>query len=107
MAGDLQKDILIEQRIANDGKSLVLAYIFLICLGWFGVHRFYLGRIWTGLCMLVLLAIGWVFSVAAIGYIAFAPLGLWLLIDLLLIPGMIHRHKSAMRMRLAEELSAA
>ena len=29
--------------------KLILAYLFLIFLGTFGAHRFYLGRYWSGL----------------------------------------------------------
>jgi len=32
--------------------KLLLAYLFLFCLGFFGIHRFYLGRTFSGLIYL-------------------------------------------------------
>ena len=43
MALTTQQHMLIEQRITNDAKSPVVAYLLLIFLGFFGAHRFYLG----------------------------------------------------------------
>jgi TM2 domain-containing membrane protein YozV len=56
-------------------KSSGIAYLlWLLCFfGFFGIHRFYAGRIFTGLI--------WLFT--------FGLLGIGQLIDLFLIPGMI------------------
>lgn len=35
---------MIEARLQNERKSLVLAYVFWLCLGTFGAHHWYLGR---------------------------------------------------------------
>lgn len=40
-------------RYADGNKDYTLAWILLAFLGLFGVHRFYLGKIWTGLLWLV------------------------------------------------------
>lgn len=45
-----------ERRYVSGEKNYTLAWVFLVFLGIFGVHRFYLGRIWTGL--LYLLTVG-------------------------------------------------
>ena len=50
-------------------RSRLVALLFCILLGPFGVHRFYVGKIGTGLLMLVTLG----------------GLGIWVLIDLILI----------------------
>ena len=39
-----QREILIEQRVTNDAKSPLVAYLLLIFLWGLGVHRMYLGR---------------------------------------------------------------
>ena len=64
--------------------SLIAAFF----LGWFGVHRFYLGRWVSGFLMLALNGISWVLHFVLIGFLGFAVLGLWWLIDALLIPSM-------------------
>jgi TM2 domain-containing membrane protein YozV len=50
-------------------RSRLVALLFCILLGVFGVHRFYVGKIGTGILMLVTLG----------------GLGIWNLIDLILI----------------------
>jgi TM2 domain-containing membrane protein YozV len=87
-------------RYDADKKSALIAYLLWFFLGLFGVHRFYLGRVGTGLGMLVLHGISWVLAFILIGYLGFAVLGLWWLIDALLIPGMTRSHNN----RLIESL---
>lgn len=41
---DTQRELLIEQRVANDAKSPLVAYLLAIFLWGFGAHRMYLGR---------------------------------------------------------------
>ena len=53
----------------NSEKSFVATLILCILLGWLGVHRFYVGKIWTGI--LILLTLG--------------GLGIWSLVDLIMI----------------------
>jgi TM2 domain-containing membrane protein YozV len=50
-------------------KSFVATLILCILLGWLGVHRFYVGKIWTGILMLLTLG----------------GLGIWQLVDLIVI----------------------
>jgi TM2 domain-containing membrane protein YozV len=69
-------------------RSALIAYILWFFLGLFGVHRFYLGRIGSGLAMLILHGLSWATFIILIGYLGFGILGLWWLIDALLIPGM-------------------
>ncbi len=85
-AGDPAGTELMMRYDANK-KSVLLAYLIWFFLGLFGVHRFYLGRVVSGLCMLALHGISWILAFILIGYLGFALLGLWWLIDALLIPG--------------------
>ena len=50
-------------------RSRLVALLFCVLLGVFGVHRFYVGKIGTGILMLL----------------TFGGLGIWTLIDLILI----------------------
>jgi TM2 domain-containing membrane protein YozV len=50
-------------------KSFVATLILCILLGGLGVHRFYVGKIWTGVFMLL----------------TFGGLGIWTLVDIIVI----------------------
>lgn len=51
---------------AYSNKSRVAAILLCLCFGWMGIHRFYIGRIGTGILMML-----------TVGFF-----GLWTLIDL-------------------------
>ena len=75
-------------RYDANKKSALLGYLLWFFLGLFGVHRMYLGRIGSGIAMLVLHGVSWLTWWIFIGWFGFGILGLWWLIDALLIPGM-------------------
>ncbi len=77
-------------------KSTGVAYLLWIFLGGFGAHRFYLGETGTAVAQLLLLLFGWLPL-----FIGWFVLGIWLLVDLFLIPG-IARDKN---MRLADHFA--
>ena len=62
-------------------RSRLVALIFCILLGWIGVHRFYVGKIGTGILMVVTIG----------------GLGIWNLIDLILIAVGSFRDKEGRR----------
>jgi TM2 domain-containing membrane protein YozV len=82
---------LIEQRVANDGPSTLVAYLLWFFLGFFSAHRFYLGQRRAGLQILC--------NLIVIGVI-------WTLIDAFKIPRMIREKKDAIRQRMMTELMA-
>ncbi|OYX07986.1 MAG: hypothetical protein B7Z15_15495 [Rhizobiales bacterium 32-66-8] len=86
MALDINQKILIETRVANDGPSIVLAYLFWFFLGIVSAHRFYLGR--PGSAVLQILS-----YFVVIGFI-------WLLIDIFLIPGLVRDKRDKLRQRM-------
>ena len=91
MGPTVEQKILIEQRVTNDGPSVVAAYLLWFFLGFFAAHRFYLGRIGSAIFQLVL-------NVMVVGLI-------WLFIDLFLIPGMVRAKQAHLRDRLAREIA--
>ena len=54
---------------ANSGKSFVATLVLCLLLGMLGVHRFYVGKIGTGIVMLLTMG----------------GLGIWALVDLIMI----------------------
>ena len=101
---DTQREILIEQRVANDAKSPLVAYLLLIVLWGLGVHRMYLGRWLSGILMAVLWGLGWLTAPILIGWPLLGLVSLWVIIDMFLIPGMIQEDKDEIRYRLGSEL---
>ena len=83
---------LIEQRVANDGRNVGLAYLLWFFLWFASAHRFYLGRPASAILQILSYFI-------LIGFI-------WVLVDAFLIPGMIRESNDRIRGRLAGELLA-
>lgn len=75
--------------VVKTEKSIGVAYVLLILLGQLGIHRFYLGKVLTGVIQLLLGIIGWATAWVIFGFIPLAILWLWLLIDLFLIPSIV------------------
>lgn len=88
-------------RYDANSRSALVTYILWFFLGFFGVHRMYAGRWTSGLLMLALHGVSWLTWWIGIGILLFGVLGLWWLIDALLIPGMVRSHNN----RLVDQLS--
>ncbi|MBM7599838.1 TM2 domain-containing membrane protein YozV [Virgibacillus halotolerans] len=69
-------------------RNVLLAYILWFFLGNLGVHRFYTGRVGTGIVQILLSVVGWATVWLFIGWFFLAVLWLWLIVDIFLIPGM-------------------
>ena len=54
-------------------------------LGGFGAHRFDVGKIGTAIAQLLLTIIGVVWSIILVGYFLVAAVGIWVLVDLIMI----------------------
>ena len=88
-------------RYDANRKSVLAGYAIWFFLGMFGIHRMYLDRWFSGLAMLALHGFSWLTWWIGIGILGFGILGLWWLIDALLIPGIARRSNN----RLADEIS--
>lgn len=73
-----QDQLLINSEVAKRGKNKLIAYLLLLFLGYFGIHRFYMGKVGSGILMLLLCWTG--FSLV------------WAIIDLFLLSGIVDRH---------------
>lgn len=73
-------------------KSVAVAYVIWFFLGWLGGHRFYLARTGSAVVMAVIGLLSLLTTPILIGYAGFGLLGLWMLLDLVLIPGIVRDH---------------
>ena len=81
----------------SNKKSTGVAYLLWFFTGGFGGHRFYLGRAGSAVAQLLLSIVGWPLLLAAgAGAVLLVPLGIWLIIDLFTIPGMVATHNGAL-----------
>ena len=92
-----EQQILIETRLQNESKSTVVTYLIWFFLGWFGGHRFYLGKTGSAATMLILTIVGFVSLAVFIGVFLLAAVGIWVLIDAFLIPGMVNEQRNKLR----------
>jgi TM2 domain-containing membrane protein YozV len=88
-------------------KSTGVAYLLWIFLGSLGGHRFYLERTGSAVAQLILCVLGWATIWFVVGLIFLIPLGVWLLIDLFLIPGMAQERNSKLMAGLSQARPAA
>lgn len=84
------QEYFVDTYIENNKKSGWIAYILLFLLGFFGAHRFYMGKTISGIIQLLLTAI---FSWWTFGLIP----GLWLIVDIFLLPVMLRQNKRKLR----------
>ena len=87
-------------RYDANKRSALLAYVLWFFLGYFGLHRFYLGRITSGVAQLALTLVSGALVVVLVGYLGLGLAGLWWLIDALLIPGMTRGYNERLIARL-------
>lgn len=67
-------------------KSVGASYLLWFFLGGFGAHRFYLNQNGTAIAQLLLAVLGWIPF-----FLGWAVLGIWLLVDIFLIPAIAER----------------
>ena len=102
-----QAKILIEQRMTNEKKSLAVAYLLLIFLGPLGVHRFYLGKTGSALVMLALSVIGWATLFIVVGLVFLVAVGIWVVVDVFLLPEIVRQDQERLRQKLTLETMAS
>ena len=89
-----EQQMLIEQRVTNEGPSEGTAYLLWFFLGVIAAHRFYLGR--PGSALLMILA--WCLFVV--------PGAIWWIVDAFMIPGMVRAKRDDIRQRMTLEALA-
>lgn len=82
--------LILRQEVEQRKKSVVATWLLWLFLGFLGAHRFYMGKIGTGIIMLLTLG----------GFF------IWWLVDIFLISGMIRTDEHKVQNQILEELSA-
>ncbi|SAL87375.1 TM2 domain protein [Caballeronia arvi] len=82
-------------------KSLVVAFLLWFFLGYLGAHRFYAGKTLSGILQLVMSLIGAALTFAGVGFVLLGVVGIWLFVDIFLLPGLIRNHNVALVSRLS------
>ncbi|WP_218779159.1 NINE protein [Brevundimonas diminuta] len=82
-------------------KSAGVAYLLWFFTGGIGGHRFYMGRTGSAIAQLILSILGWLTIWAAgFGLLFLIPLGIWLLVDVFTLGGMVSDHNNKLMQRL-------
>ena len=89
-----------EGEIAFKEKELVIAYLLWFFLGVLGVHRFYLGRVKTGVAQLLMGTIG------AFLIFPLFILGIWWLADAYFVYKYTEEHNLSMKRNKLEHIAA-
>lgn len=83
------------QVIAVAGrKDVGITYLFILLLGGFAAHHFYLGRIGSAIGFLALWWIGWATLALYIGVVPLIAAAIWYIVDLFLIPGYVRDYNA-------------
>jgi|RhiMethySRZTD1v2_1073278.scaffolds.fasta_scaffold00069_51 TM2 domain-containing membrane protein YozV len=102
-----QRRILVETTIANEKKSVGIAYLLFFLFGGFGGHNFYLGRVGQAALQLIGTLVGWAANFSGQPLLAlpiFVIVGFSLLFDLCFIPARVNAHTEKLRERLSDTM---
>ncbi|MGP3698678.1 TM2 domain-containing protein [Rhodobacter sp. NSM] len=99
-----QQQLLVEQRLTNDKKSTLVAYVLWFFTAGLGGHRFYMGKTGSAVAMLILTILGFLTLIIYIGGILLLIVAVWALVDAFLIPGWIEDSTRTARARISREI---
>ncbi len=100
-----EQQLLLEQRLRKERKSLLVVYLLWFFLGPLGLHRFYLGRLASGAALALLAVTGLFLMYYGYGVIVLTIVGLWLLLDAFRIPKMVEEDVQQRRMIISREIA--
>ncbi|WP_296658758.1 TM2 domain-containing protein [Paraburkholderia sp.] len=80
-------------------KSVGVAFALWFFLGTLGAHRFYTGRTVTAIAQIVLMLMGAATLWLGVGAFILIGVGIWVLVDAFMLPGVIRRYNVALASR--------
>lgn len=78
-------------------RSVGAAYAFLLLLGGFGAHKFYLGQPGLAIAQIALWWGGWLLTAVFIGFLGIAAVAIWWFVDLVTLPSQVEAVNRASR----------
>lgn len=99
----VSRDAQVSMQYDANKKSTLVAYLLWFFLGGFGAHRFYLGSTGPAIAQLIITLVSIITAFFVIGLFGLLAVGIWVLVDAFLIPGMVQSYNS----RLIGHLSGA
>ena len=102
-----QRRILVETTIANQKKSVGIAYLLWFFFGVFGGHNYYVGKPMLGAAQRFGYIVAWAMyfsQVPLLGALLFFAVGISLILDLCFIPARIHAHTEKMRESMSDSM---
>lgn len=99
-AGGLSADTQAMMAFEASKKSTGTTYLLWFFTGGVGGHRFYLGRTGSAVGQLIMSIFGWLTVWFGLGLLLLIPLGIWLIIDLFNIGGMVETYNRDLMKRL-------
>lgn len=94
-----------QSELENKKKSTVIAYVLWFFLGSFGGHRYFVGKIGSGIAMAALWLIGVLTTWLFIGFLFLAILYVWVIIDAFLLHGWVSRYNERLEREILLKLS--
>jgi TM2 domain-containing membrane protein YozV len=82
-------------------KSNGVAYLLWFFVGYLGGHRFYVGKTGTAIIQLIMSIVGACTAMIGVGLFVIGLVGLWILIDAFLLPGIVRSHNVLLASRLS------
>jgi TM2 domain-containing membrane protein YozV len=105
--GDARQAALVQMMYDARKKWVGIAYLVWLFLGGLGGHRAYVGKTASALAMLGLMVAGWFIAVIGISFALIGIVGVWVVIDAVLIPGWIRDYNDLLAQDLAEGTGSA
>ena len=104
--GGVSNDAKAMMAFESGKKSTGIGYLLWFFFGGLGIHRFYLGRTGSAIAMLVITILSVILLFVGIGFLDLIAVGIWLIVDAFLIPGIVQETNQALQQRIESGFDA-